>query len=666
MQLGEPCTLQHKIDQSSAFIVIQRPDDYALWPLLHEPEQPGYLTQGISQGAVLWPEEIHGDLSNPSGDRTGATGSKFRVQERGLVVKGLVVSAVTAVRIHILDAAKGAIPLKTSPDAAIATEIKVVPGAAEGSAGMRTFEAVIYLDRPATHFGPVEVHARAIGVPQPAEAVSHALLVGVQIALVDDRATNVNGQQRGPLQTEAHEQFVIDFLSSPQSTLDSLSAQTRARRMIVYQMSHRSRLVTTMIPPVSMTLPEMPLWMAELHLVGVNDATLAAFLLSRGSENWWRGLQLTAQWQLETSWDGPNSGSTTRPYRYRQEWTASSTARLVANPIWPSVGGANTPDKAAVAFPVAKRRAPQVVTSGVTRPWGRRGSAALLPTILIEFQPNIVHEGREILRGGDGELKLISLRIDGRPIDPGRISAVPVPVVPPANTPVAMLPTFRVKGLNLPETDRRPLLDGLVTQYVQSHAADAWVTMLPLAVWQETMWRVLDHESIGGSHFERRGSGRYKYLGQYFGCEQDMPIFGAPAGYGWGQLDVPAVTNDAAWSFAENARAAIALLLGAKARAAHTSMSPHFADPLVRTDKAAFRREVVRRYNGNTEFRWSGTGWEIYPSSAQRDNKGNPNPQLLYPNAVLGTNVPYWTGQGPAATFPWPIAFTTAQYGPGI
>jgi hypothetical protein len=126
------------------------------------------------------------------------------------------------------------------------------------------------------------------------------------------------------------------------------------------------------------------------------------------------------------------------------------------------------------------------------------------------------------------------------------------------------------------------------------------------------------------------------------------------------------VSDDAAWSFAENARAAIALLLGAKARGAYDAMHAHFPTPVDRAARAAFRRETVRRYNGGTELHWNGTAWEIAPSLPQRDAHGDPNQRLVYANAVLGTTLVYWTGTGATATFPWPIAFPATQYGPGI
>lgn len=665
-------------------IAITRPAAHSVWVLLHEPEQASFLTQGISQGGALWTSTTgsgdltmaHGDPANGTGDRTGAAGTKVRTDERGLLVQGTVASAATGVQVEVLDAAGTAIPLKTSPTATTTSTqlVATVTAPATGSTSS-TFEAVVFLDAPSTHLGPLQVRATAAGVSPSASATTSVLLVGVQIALVDDRASNVDGSTRGPVRTEADERFVVDFEQSPQSTRALISAQTRARRMIVYEIAHRSRALSATIT-TAVTQPEMPLWMAELQLVGIDAAALASFLSSRVAAGGSRELRVSAAWSLKTAWDGPNSGSTTRPYSYTKEWTATTVARVGLDAAGTGIDGlastgevasAITPAPTVPPFPVGGRRAAQVVASGTTRRWGRRGGAGPLPAVIVEHQPLLVDAAnREIMRGGDGELSLTSLELDGTAVDPGRIATTMGSSSPPAGTPLAMLPTFRVKGVNLPEADRRALVDALVDEFVSAHATDAWVAMLTLAVWQETTWRVLDHESIDGSHFENRGTGRRRFDGQYFGHEQDMPMFGAPAGYGWGQLDNPAVSDDAAWSFAENARAAIALLIGEKAHSAHTFLSAHLSSPPTRRDRAVLQRETVRRYNGGREFEWNGSDWVISPSLAQRGSDGNPNPRLPYPNTVLGTSVSYWTGTGATATFSWPITFTTADFGPGI
>ncbi|MBL4683180.1 MAG: hypothetical protein JKY37_01210, partial [Nannocystaceae bacterium] len=68
-------------------------------------------------------------------------------------------------------------------------------------------------------------------------------------------------------------------------------------------------------------------------------------------------------------------------------------------------------------------------------------------------------------------------------------------------------------------------------------------------------------------------------------------------------------------------------------------------------DRAAFRREVVRRYNGGTEVRFRNHTWELFPTS--------PTSRIEYPNAVLGTTVPY---TAPRVAVP----FVIAQFGPGF
>ena len=83
--------------------------------------------------------------------------------------------------------------------------------------------------------------------------------------------------------------------------------------------------------------------------------------------------------------------------------------------------------------------------------------------------------------------------------------------------------------------------------------------------------------------------------------------------------------------------------------------------------RAIFQREIVRRYNSGTEFVRHGSTWAIQPSLQwfdPNDHSRGAHPNLGYANHVLGTQVVYSQGTGAATTFPWPIAFTEADYGP--
>ena len=56
-------------------------------------------------------------------------------------------------------------------------------------------------------------------------------------------------------------------------------------------------------------------------------------------------------------------------------------------------------------------------------------------------------------------------------------------------------------------------------------------------------------------------------------------------------------------------------------------------NPNSRHDRAVFRREVVRSYNGGTEFIWQNHAWHMRPSVH--------GARLAYANRALGTNVVY-------------------------
>jgi hypothetical protein len=459
--------------------------------------------------------------------------------------------------------------------------------------------------------------------------------------------------------------------------------------MVGYQFHNRDRLLNPANPAGSnnpMVLkPEMPLWMAELQLIGLSKTQLESLLLRRhntlsGSPT---SLQLRLAWRLNLAWDGPDRGTTSpRRYHYSQDFPAAgpdtqtitinlnTTSHQIDNVnAQGNVTNALNPAPTAITFPVTGRRLPNVIVSGEARAWGWHAFAPLKDAVIIEWQPKIVDAaGTEIIRGGNGILKVETVEIAGTRIDPG---VLPPPITGrtprTVGAPDLELPHFRVRGLNPPHP-ADAVIDVLVADYFNRNSGLPRIALLSLACWQETVRRIMAHEA--GFQFEHRGAGRRPDdSGNWFGHEQDMPLFGFPHGYGYGQHDNPPVSDDGAWSFFENIKESVRRIMEDKASGAFATISAHMPTPANQRLRAVYQREVVRRYNGGTEFQWNGSAWEIHPSLSQwansADHSRGPNPRLLYPNQVLGTGVVYFRGHGAATVFNWPIAFTSADFGPG-
>jgi hypothetical protein len=321
------------------------------------------------------------------------------------------------------------------------------------------------------------------------------------------------------------------------------------------------------------------------------------------------------------------------------------------------------PAPTAMSYPATNRRVPAARVEQ-TRAWGRKADATTRPALVLEWQPRVERAGTEIIRGGDGSLKLTTLTIDGARASDGGATA--------STGPDADLPTFRVIGTTASHAQMIALCNALVEA---EHAAGvtastASITALSLECWQNTIREVFLHEA--GVQFDRRATAIRRYAGLWYGNERDMPIFGPPHGYGFGQMDNPPITDDSCWSFLENLKACVQLLMRSKASGSWSALHAHFSTPLTRRDKAVHRRETVRRYNGGREFRWNATAsaFEINPTVEKWKNPSNhaegPNGNLSYPNNTLGTGVVYFTGTGAATLFPWPIAFAEADFGPDI
>src|SRR5262249_40438491 len=133
---------------------------------------------------------------------------------------------------------------------------------------------------------------------------------------------NANGQQRGRVLGEADELVVIDFLTSPVQHVGwtaaqlrgRLAPQTRARRMVPYQIAcpaPRRPFPGAATGAANVTLPEMPLSMAELQLLGLNRPQLEDLMVRRkhqvaGAPT---TLQLKVSWKINLHWDGPDSAA---------------------------------------------------------------------------------------------------------------------------------------------------------------------------------------------------------------------------------------------------------------------------------------------------------------------------------------------------------------------
>lgn len=727
-----PATPTAIITLPAARIDVTTPVEHSLWPVLWEPVPPGYATEGLPQGAALW----H-DPDGPQSKKSGAPVAKkvdvspapkkktprvtptppaqqpstdaapsdtappaeaddkkpkkglavtenvppkdpppdaVRPRERGLRLEGKVSAGAKGVKIRILDRQGNPIALRVGPTAgAVVDELDAKLAGSPDGIGQK-FSAKIWLGRAADAFGPVQIVVRSEGLTPNVIGSCTCVLVGAQIALVQDPA---DGQTPGSVPGEADEVVVVDFLESPQRTLRQLSEQARARRMIRYVIDRRPRPMGSAPNAKRISTPEMPMWMAELHLVGLSAADLGALLASRRQKGSPHTLRLELAWRLRLSWDGPDSGKLVpkgvRRYEYAYELAAAQTVEieLDAQGGIAGLGGqgqvanALRPAPTRLPFPVKNRRVPQVFVMGQRRRWGRAPGGTMRETVVTEWQPEIVDKsrsipGREIIRGGDGRLALERLTIDG-----AREANKPP-------RPDADLPVFRVVGVN-PPSPVRALIEALVEEYHAAHSGEARIQVLPLSSWQVTVLAIVTHESKKKlQQFDEDPSGRWSFSGLYHGREREMPLFGAPHGYGLGQLDQPPVTDDQAWSFVENIRAAVLLIMGdgrdGKAGAAHAHVSPHLNNPPTRRDRAVYQREIVRRYNGFREFVWNAAAgdWEVHPNVTPTTIAGKVNSRFTYPNDVLGTFIRYWQGQAEKPTFTWPVEFKESDYGPGI
>ncbi|MES1241728.1 MAG: peptidoglycan-binding protein [Acidobacteriota bacterium] len=732
---GQPGTSQSTLPSRRAQLI--KPAELTLWTLLWELPGPAYAVDGLTQGAGMWrrapgaqdesPRPVAGDIALTEGSAAPAPSPAARPKERGLQVRGTIDPAATGVSLEIRDASNNPIQLVTAPGSTTGvTSLAPRMGTPAAPGDPIPFEAdVLFLDA-ARAFGPVDIVVGSTGgVTPPVLERFRVLLCGLQVALVDDFTANANGQQRGPVLNEADEILVIDFLASPQLSqprpqpIGAISGETRARRMAPFRFANASRLLDPAVPAgaanPSVLKPQMPLWMAELQLVGLVQADLQAlmaqrhFLLHGTQTAPLVTLAFDLAWSLGLAWDGPDSNSPSfrppgvqgfpRPdqtHEFQQSFPGTEHVELRFNSLGSlvdasgsavtvgaagEVPGAFSPAPAAMAFPVAGRRLPQFVVTGQSRAWGRQAGATSRSSMLIELQPSIVEPATsaEILRGGDGMLALDTLRIDGSRIDGGLLAGEDGFTPPSPDDPDFRWPPFRTRGRNPPQADVETLINAVVEVFFNANATVPRIALLPLNVWQTTTRLIILHESgkVSFKHFDTAAQ-RVRFnqarrnlpvLVLGYGLEGGMPIFGAPHGYGFGQLDL--VFNrgpnpDEVWSYLENVRTAVRVVMEEKATVAfqrftqgppglsatvRTAAAAAFAALPLRRRRAMYRREIVRRYNGGRELTFeSFSGQQQWVINAQ-------STQIEYPNEVLGTTINYGN---------LPTAFPDSQFGPGI
>lgn len=627
------------------------PHELALWPLLRDtvPTDGDYYTDGLSQGAAIWT----GDTNFAGEDEPcAALAAAKRPKERGMRVAGSVETRASGLNLVLLGAAGLPLMLKTA--ATSTSQVTTFPVTLQDGGSVKTFTADIWFAQSEDAFGPVQIVFQATGASPDYTDAYFVHLAGLQIGLVDDYEANVNGKVPGAPKVEADDRMIVDFRESPQGTLAALQGQTRARRMVPYEMHLRQRPFTPALP-TAVLMPEMPLFMAELQLVGLSETRLRELLnfrhhLADGKPD---TLEFEYSWTMGMNWDGPDAATNhARSYSYAEMWSNEARAKLKRTDAG-ELEATITPTPRAVAFPVAGRREPTVRFKDIRRRWNRHAGAAEKDAVLIEWQPDIRIGDREVMRGGDGQITVDTLSI------------ADIDVLPPSSGgAVLQLPRFRMRGTD-PGADLDTIIDLVVEEYYDAHSGVAAVTSLTAATWQSTIRAILHHEGRSRQFgFLLRHYGTDADNDNYYGLERRMPLFGYPHGYGLGQLDNPAVTDDGAWSFVDNLRGAVTLLLGAKADNTYALLNQHPADTV--HWRACFQRNAIKQYNsGVNEFAWSGGAWKISPNQAQTTDTGAANPQLQYPNLVLtdATDVQYYTGTAAAPVFNWPITFVEANYG---
>jgi len=652
----------------------------ALWENLNDPDD-AYYTNGIPQRAAWFAQN-----PQPEHQASAAPAVAVRPRVRGIPIAGFVPEAATGANLKLRDAAGNAIRLLQNGHDPASPQVDQLPLTLQAAQNkQRAFTATLFLP-PEAALGPLQILIEPTGLPTPMVGGFFYQLVGAQLAIVDDFDTDPGGAREGPQRAAADEVNVVDYLNSPEMVAGpdtpanrgvvrtALTNHGRARRMVRYAIrNHHPKTIPFAVvvqPPMpagqgQVLATQMPFWIAELQLVGLNRTQLEDLLVrdataaTPGSGR----LELGIDWAIAISWDTPDRADPRNPiiqprHRVTQAQTvtlqltneADAFARKLQNVQNGVATGAIQPAPQRIPFPVAGRRLPAVriadAGAALQRTWGRHGGAER-DSLVVEWQPIYSSDGTingtPFFRGGDGLLSVPALRVNGQPVDPGQVFPRPTPTPPPAAVagPANLdLPRFRVHGINLTPAEVGDMASVITEQtYRANIAASPWLSFVSLAVWQATARLIVGHETAshqfaapGG--FAQVGRITIPLRGVIFchGKERDMPTFGAPHGYGVGQLDPPG-NIDRLWDLEANVIESIRRLLIDSGRRAQGDLGlGNNAAALTQKERAVFHRAAVRRYNGGTEFvrNAANTDWMIRPSVRNE-------PNIYYPDAVLRT-----------------------------
>lgn len=719
-------------------VVFEEPATLQLWPMFAEPFAADYATDGLAQGASLW----NGDHLTVRDGHTATPASAQKIpKDLGVGIRGIVKNGAKQVDLYLLDAKGERLKFRLKPDAnAPAADVTTVD--VKTLDGKSSFALRLFVDDPKRFFGLVQLVAvTKQGQPDGWGNVT-SMLLGVQLGLCDDHLQSDKGDVPGPPVGPGDEMNVIDFTpmtavegplpaktKPPQpklpkkSTIPAIQAQidaaqsaaratlaphTRARRMVCFPIrADRKRPSATDPSGPAELRPEMPLWMAELQLVGFKREEGQAFLQMRQSEFGvdGRAVAIQASFALTLSWRGPDDDlpsmkdgklrnkyshvsqtfkGTFRGKKVAQQGSETAGTPTASSPkvkydpnavvlgtidieddgnLKVSSNGASTvevdPPFAAAPYPLPERRVPALWLDQRLRSWNWTTDGPAVPTLVLEWQPPIVEVKRndftEIMLGGDGKLEVEQLTFAGKAV--ARPSADPTPPSSAPSGSLLALPTFRVKGDSPAKEEVEKLVDTAVENLRATHPNDGPVQMLSEKVWKKLAHRLVLHESAG-EHFSPR-AGRAAYCRpvpfQCHGIQSGMPKFGAPAGYGLAQHDPPRSVQDM-WNFYEHIRLGIEELIvthyGKEAYKYLTDLNPSLSSSN-RLDKAIFLREMVRGYNGGREFVYEQGQWIMRPWTWLRE-KGKPPRKVPlgadsrpYANNVLETSVRYTTPTHP-------------------
>ncbi|MFL5350205.1 MAG: hypothetical protein ACJ8AT_35975 [Hyalangium sp.] len=444
-----------------------------------------------------------------------------------------------------------------------------------------------------------------------------------------------------------------------------LVKQRRARRMVRYvirgDQTRKFKGTGPLVPH-----PQMPMFMAELHVFGVQKAPLEELLQRRkrsvpAISGLTHSLRLEVNWRLVFNWKGPDTeapasppvgfvdehpaGYTLKDHEFRGIWTADKL-KDVAQAVILSIGDDDTlkvdgdavknafdPVPVKLPFPVDTRRAPIVAIANRQRAWGRASGAKSAAAMVVEWQvPTVdISSNLEIVRGGDGTLIVKSLTIDGQQIDRGNSATVAS-----ALSDLHLVP-FRVAGDNFaanPYNAEDPLaktIELVVGESYEKLPANHVAKNIDVSGWKLAYRRIVTHESgakqFNSSAFEdfRHWEGNMVWS---YGQEKGMPLHGHPHGYTMAQVD-PHPDHDAMWSYLEAIRAGSKVLFDKanqaridlnkranqanaayQAKVANGTVTPQDQDPAaslnltIRKHREALLRGAVKRYNGGEEFIW--------------------------------------------------------------